>query len=340
MKILTLSGKPFFALSSGAGLRLGLRLAAWLIAGLAAAGALHAQDYPSKPIRLVVPIAPGGALDGVARAVGPRLSEAIGQPVVIENRAVGGGIIAINQVAQADPDGHTLLMIFDSFVTNRWLYKSVQYDPVKDFAPITLVTRSPQVLLLHPDVGVRTMKDFLALVRSSGAGMDFATAGAATSSRLSLELFKHTANLDLTAVHYKGGNQAITDLLGGQVKGMIVSISVAVPHVKRGKLIAIALSSRTRAPLLPDVPLISDTFPGFEAQGWAGILAPAATPRPVIDYLNAALRKILAQPVVRERFEMQGYEVVASTPEAFGDWIRAESSKWARIIREQKITID
>jgi len=162
----------------------------------------------------------------------------------------------------------------------------------------------------------------------------------ATSSRLSLELFKHTANLDLTAVHYKGGNQAITDLLGGQVKGMIVSISVAVPHVKRGKLIAIALSSRTRAPLLPDVPLISDTFPGFEAQGWAGILAPAATPRPVIDYLNAALRKILAQPVVRERFEMQGYEVVASTPEAFGDWIRAESSKWARIIREQKITID
>ena len=170
MKILTLSGKPLFALSIGAGLRLGLRLAAWLIAGLAAAGPLQAQDYPSKPIRLVVPIAPGGALDGVARAVGPRLSEAIGQPVVIENRAVGGGIIAINQVAQADPDGHTLLMIFDSFVTNRWLYKSVQYDPVKDFAPITLVTRSPQVLLLHPDVGVRTMKDFLALVRSSGAG--------------------------------------------------------------------------------------------------------------------------------------------------------------------------
>ena len=350
MKIFTLSGRPLFVLAIGPGRRLSLWpdawptgwLAAWLIAGLAAgfAGALYAQDFPSRPIRLIVPIAPGGALDGVARAVGPRLSEAIGQPVVIDNRALGSGIVGINQAAQAEPDGYTLLMIFDSFVTNRWLFKSVQYDSEKDFAPITLVSRSPQVLLLHPDAGARTMKEFLALARSSGAGMDFATAGAATSSRLSLELFKQTANLDLTAVHYRGGNKAIIDLLGGQVKGMIVSISVAIPHVKRGKLIAIALSSTKRAPLLPEVPLISDTFPGFEAQGWAGVLAPAATPRPVIDYLNAALRKTLAQAEVRERLENQGYEVVASTPEVFGDWIRTESSKWARIIREQKITID
>lgn len=314
--------------------------AAWLIAGFAAAGAVHAQNYPSKPIRLVVPIAPGGALDGVARTVGPKLAELIGQPVVIENKAMGGGIPAINELAKGDPDGYTLLMIFDSFVTNRWLFKSAQYDPVKDFAPITLVTRSPQVLLLHPDVGVKTLKDFLALAHSKGAGMDFATAGPATSSRLSLELFKQTANLDLTAIHYRGGNKAIIDLLGGQVKGMIVSISVAVPHVKRGKLVAVAVSSKTRAPLLPDVPPISDTFPGFEAQGWAGLLAPAATPRPLIDYLNAAMLKTLAQTTVKERFETQGYEVVASSPEAFGDWIRAESGKWGKIIREQKITID
>jgi len=344
MKISRFSGKPLFARAISPGLRLDVRpvawLAAWLIAGLAATSGLYAQDFPSRPIRLIVPIAPGGALDGVARVVGPRLSEAIGQPVVIDNRAIGGGGIAINQAAQADPDGHALLMIFDSFVTNPSLFKSVQYDPVKDFAPITLVTRSPQVLLLHPAVGAGTMKEFLTLARSSGAGMDFATAGAATSSRLSLELFKHTANLDLTAVHYKGGNQAITDLLGGQVKGMIVSISVAIPHVKRGKLIAIALSSPKRAPLLPEVPPISDTFPGFEAQGWAGVLAPAATPRPVIDSLNAALRKTLALTEVRERLEKQGYEVVASTAEVFGEWIRTETSKWARIIREQKITLD
>lgn len=314
--------------------------AAWLIAALAAAGAVHAQDFPSKPIRMVVPIAPGGALDSVARTVGPKLAELVGQPVVIENKAMGGGIPAINELAKSDSDGYTLLMIFDSFVTNRWLFKSAQYDPVKDFAPITLVTRSPQVLLLHPDVGVKSMKEFLALVRSKGAGMDFATAGPATSSRLSLDLFKQTANLDVTEVHYRGGNKAIIDLLGGQVKGMIVSISVAVPHVKRGKLIAIAVSSKTRAPLLPDVPPISDTFPGFEAQGWAGLLAPGATPRPLIEYLNTAMLKTLAQPTVKERFEKQGYEVVASSPEAFGDWIRAESAKWGKIIREQKITID
>lgn len=340
MKIFTLSGKPLFARAIGPGLRSGLWFTVWLAAWFAAAGGLYAQDFPSRPIRLIVPIPPGGALDGVARAVGPRFSEAIGQPVVIENRVVGGGIIAINQAAQAAPDGHTLLMIFDSFVTNPWLYKSAQYDPVKDFAPITLVSRSPQALVLHPDVGARTMKEFLALARSSGAGMDFATAGAGTSSRLSLELFKQTANLDLTSVHYRGGSQAIIDLLGGQVKGMIVSLSVAIPHVKRGKLIAIGVSSAKRAPLLPEVPPISDTFPGFEAQGWAGVLAPVATPRPVIDYLNAALRKTLAQAEVRERLEIQGYEVVASTPEVFGEWIRTESSKWARIIREQKITLD
>jgi len=334
MKLFKLSGERFLTRAIG----LGLWLAVWLAAGFA--GALFAQDFPSRPIRLVVPIPPGGALDSVARAVGPRLSESIGQPVVIENRVVGGGIIGINQVAQAEPDGHTLLMIFDSFVTNPSLYKSAQYDPEKDFAPITLVTRSPQVLLLHPDVGAKTMKEFLALARTSGARMDFATAGAGTSSRLSLELFKQTANLDLTAVHYRGGNQAIIDLLGGQVKGMIVSISVALPHVKRGKLIGIAVSSTKRAPLLPDMPPISDTFPGFEAQGWAGVLAPAATPRRVIDHLNAALRKILAQAEVKERLENQGYEVVASSSEAFGEWIRAERSKWARIIREQKITLD
>ena len=346
MKIPTFSRKSLLARAIGPGLRLDLlwptaRLAAWLVAGLAAAtGALYAQDFPSRPIRLVVPIAPGGALDAVARVVGPRFSEAIGQPVVIDNRIAAGGIIGINQAAQAAPDGHTLLMIFDSFVTNPSLYKSAQYDPVKDFAPIILVTRSPQVLLLYPDVGARSMKEFLALARSSGAGMDFATAGAGTSSRLSLELFKQTANLDLTEVHYKGGSQAMIDLLGGQVKGMIVSLSVAIPHVKRGKLIAIAVSSAKRTPLLPEVPPISDTFPGFEAQGWSGVLAPAATPRPVINYLNTALRKTLAQADVRGRLENQGYEIVASTPEVFGEWVRTETSKWARIIREQKITLD
>jgi tripartite-type tricarboxylate transporter receptor subunit TctC len=305
---------------------------------------LGAQDYPVRPIRLIVPIPPGGALDTTARIVVPRFSEAIGQPVVIENRVAAGGVMGTMQAAQAAPDGYTLLMIFDSFATNPSLYKAAQYDPVKDFFPIMLISRSPQVLLLHPDVPARSMKEFLSLVRSAGtkngAGMDFATAGPGTSSRFSLELFKQVAQVDLTAVHYKGGAPAMTDLLGGQVKGMIVQVSLAIPHLKRGKLIAVAVSSAKRTPLLADVPPISDTFPGFEAQGWTGILAPAATPRSIVNKLNAALKTALAQPDVMERLEAQGSEVVGSTPEVFGTWIRGEAEKWSRIIRDLKLTLD
>ena len=305
---------------------------------------LYAQDYPARPVHVIVPITPGGALDTTARMVVPGLSQAIGQPVVVDNRVGAGGVMGTRQALQAAPDGYTLLMIFDSFATNPYLYKTAQYDPVKDFVPIMLISRSPQVLLLHPDVPARNIKDFLSLARSAstkdGTGMDFATAGPGTSSRLSLELFKQVAQVDLTAVHYKGGNPAISGLLGGQVKGMIVQVSVAMPHVKRGKLIALGVSSAKRTPLLPDVPPIADTFPGFEAQGWTGILAPAATPRSIIDKLNAALKYTLAQPDVKARLEAQGSEVVGSTPEVFGTWLRGESEKWSRIIRNLKLTLD
>ena len=305
---------------------------------------LYAQDYPARPVHVIVPITPGGALDTTARMVVPGLSQAIGQPVVVDNRVGAGGVMGTRQALQAAPDGYTLLMIFDSFATNPYLYKTAQYDPVKDFVPIMLISRSPQVLLLHPDVPARNIKDFLSLARSAstkdGTGMDFATAGPGTSSRLSLELFKQAAQVDLTAVHYKGGNPAISGLLGGQVKGIIVQVSVAMPHVKRGKLIALGVSSAKRTPLLPDVPPIADTFPGFEAQGWTGILAPAATPRSIIDKLNAALKYTLAQPDVKARLEAQGSEVVGSTPEVFGTWLRGESEKWSRIIRNLKLTLD
>lgn len=305
---------------------------------------LAAQEYPARPIHVIVPITPGGALDTAARIVAPRFSEAIGQPVVIDNRVGAGGVLGTHQAAQAAPDGYTLLMIFDSFATNPWLYKAARYDPVKDFSAITLVGRSPQVLLLHPDVPARSMKEFVSLARAAGtkagAGLDFATAGPGTSSRFSLELFKQVAQIDLTAVHYKGGNPAITGLLGGQVKGMIVQVSVAMPHVKRGRLIALGVSSAKRTPLLPDVPPISETFPGFEAQGWTGLLAPAATPRGIIDRLNSALKSALAKPDVRERLEGQGFEVVGSTPDEFNSWIRDESEKWSRIIRDLKLSLD
>ncbi len=306
---------------------------------------LGAQEYPTHPIRVIVPITPGGALDTTARIVVPKLSEAIGQPAVIENRVGAGGVMGTQQAREAAPDGYTLLMIFDSFATNPYLYtsKAAQYDPVKDFAPIMLISRSPQALLVYPAVPARSLKDFLAYARTVGkncSGIDFATAGPGTSSRLSLELFKQVSHLDINAVHYKGGNPAMTDVLGGQVKGVIIQISLAIPHVKRGKLIALGVSSAKRTPLLPEVPPISDTFPGFEAQGWTGILAPAGTPRPIINRLNAALASTLAQADVKERLEAQGSEVVGGPPEVFTAWLREESEKWSRIIRDLNITLD
>lgn len=301
---------------------------------------LAAQDYPAKPIRLVVPNTPGGATDVAARLIGPKLSEIFGQPVVIENRVAAGGVIGTNAVAQSAADGYTLIMVFDSFTTNPFLFSGVQYDAVRDFAPIALVARSAQVLVVHPSVGVRTLKDFLQYARSKGSAMNFATAGAGTSSRFGLELFKITTDLDPVAIHYKGGAAALNDLLGGQVPAMLITMGVVIQHVKSGKLTPIAVTSARRAALLPDVEAMSETYPGFEVQSWLGLLAPAGTPRAIVERLNAAVLKSLAKSDVREKFENLGFEIAASTPEAFGVWIRAESAKWGRIVQERKIRID
>jgi tripartite-type tricarboxylate transporter receptor subunit TctC len=301
---------------------------------------LAAQDYPAKPVRLVVPNTPGGATDVAARFVGPRLSEILGQPVVVENRIAAGGVIGTNAVAQSAADGYTLIMVFDSFTTNPYLFSGVQYDAVRDFAPISLVARSAQVLVVHPSLGVRTLKDFLRYARSKGSAMNFATAGAGTSSRLGLELFKITTDLDPVAIHYKGGAAALNDLLGGQVPAMLITMGVVIQHVKSGKLTPIAVTSARRTALLPDVETVSETYPGFEVQSWLGLLAPAGTPRAIIERLHAAVLKSLAKPDVREKLENLGFEIAASTPEAFGAWIRAESAKWGRIIQERKIRID
>lgn len=319
--------------------RLATMLAAGAI-GACLASSPAAQEYPAKPIRLIVPNTPGGVTDIAARLVGPKLAEALGQPIIIENRIAAGGVVAANTVAQAAPDGYTLIIVFDSFATNPYLYQGVQHDPVKDFHPISLVIKGPQMLVVHPSTGVKSLKDFLQLAKAKGSALSFATAGAGTSSRLTLELFKIYSGVDPTAVHYKGGAPAINDLVGGQVSGMVTAMNVALPHVRSGRLIALAITSPKRLPVLADVPTMGETFPGFESQSWVGMLAPAATPRPIVDKLNANLHKVLAQRDVKERFESQGSEIAASTPEAFGEWLRVETSKWARVIRERKITLD
>ena len=299
-----------------------------------------AQTYPTKPIRMIVPNAPGGATDVAARLVGPKLSELLGQPIVIENRAGAGAVTGTNYAAQAAPDGYTLIMVFDSFTMNPYLYKNVQYDPVKDFAPITLVVRNPQLWVVHPSVEAKNLQDFLRILRKAGSSFNFATAGAGTSSGLSLELLKSMAKVEPTAIHYKGGAPAVGDLLGGQVSATLITAGVVIQHVRAGKLVPIAITSAKRNPALPNVQTMSEEVPGFEAQSWIGLLAPAGTPRAIIDRLHTATEKVLAAQDVREKFERQMAEVTAAGPDEFAAWIKAESARWGALIRERNIHLN
>ncbi len=301
---------------------------------------LHAQSYPTRPIRMVVPTSPGGVTDIVARAVAPQLSEALGQPIIIDNRAGAGGIPGTDTVAKATPDGHTLLAVFDSFISNPHVFRGAPYDTIRDFAPVSLLVRGPQLLVVHPKLGARTFNEFLATAKSRRAPVTFATAGAATSSRLSVELFKVTAKLDVNLVHYKGGGPALNDLLGGHVEAMIASAGLVMPHVRSARLTVLAVSSRQRSALVPGTPSVSEFFPQFEAQSWVGMLAPAKTPRAIVQRLNAEMIRLLAASEQKERFAGLGYETVGSTPEAFGAWIRSETAKWSKVIREQNITAE
>lgn len=315
-------------------------LAALFVFAALASTPAWAQNYPSRPIRMVVPTSPGGVTDTAARAIAPQLSEALGQSIVIDNRAGAGGIPGTDVVAKATPDGHTLLAVFDSFISNPHVFRSAPYDTIRDFAPISLLIRGPQLLVVHPKLGARTFNDFVALAKSRPAPVNFATAGAATSSRLSVELFKAVTRLNATLVHYKGGGPALNDLLGGHVEAMIASAGLVMPHVKSGRLTVLAVSSKERSALVPRVPSVSEFFPQFEAQSWVGLLAPARTPHAIVQRINTDVIKVLAAPEQKERFTGLGYEIVGGTPEQFGAWLRSESAKWGKVIREQNITAE
>jgi len=312
-----------------------------LFAASVLASPLAAQDYPSKPVHVFVPSSPGGASDIAARLVSPKLAEALGQPFVVENRVASGGIVGTAQLAKSPADGYAIMMTFDTFASNPHMYKELPYDVVKDFAPIMLVARYPQILVVHPSLGVKTLPEFVAYAKKNGAQMNYGSAGPASSSRLAFELFKDTAGIDMVAVHYKGGGPAISDLVAGTVQAMLIQAGGIIgQNIKAGKLVGLATSGRARSPHFPDLPTIADFYPGFETTSWVGMIAPAETPRPVIDKLNAALVKILATPEMKEKFALQSGEVVASTPEYFGELIKSESAKWGKIIREKNIRID
>ena len=307
---------------------------------MACSSCLFAQDYPTKPIKMIVPYPPGGVTDMATRAVSAKMSEAFGQAIIVENQPAAGGVVATNAMAKMPADGYTLMSAFDSFATNPFMYKGVQHDPLKDFAPISLMVKSPQVLVVFPGTGIKNMADLLKMARAKADHFSFATPGAGTSSRLSTELFKQYAGIDSTLVTYKGGSQAMTDLLGGQVNAMIVSVSLVLQHIQSGRLTPIAVSSSKRIAQLPDVPPIADTFPGCEAQSWTGMVAPVGTPKAIIDKLNAALLKALNSSEFKEKFTSQGVEVVGSSPDGFADWMNKESLKWSQVIKQRKISIE
>ena len=299
-----------------------------------------AQTYPSKPVRIVVPSSPGGASDLVTRIVATALGERLGQSFVVENRVTSGGIIGTQQVAESTPDGHTLLGTFDTYAVNPYLFKGLKRDPVRDFAPLMQVCRYPQVLLVHPSIGVKTVKEFVALAKEKGAQLNYGSAGPASSSRLANELFKDTAGIETVGIHYKGGGPAIQDLLSGQVQVMLIQGGGAIPqYVKTGKLVALAVSSLERSKFYPELSTIAETYPGFESESWVGMFAPAATPRAVLDRLHAELAKTVSEPVLRERLEAQGCDVIGGPSEALAVRVRNDQVKWSRIIRDKNITV-
>ena len=306
--------------------------------GLALAAIAGAQDYPNHPIRLVVPQPAGGPTDIVARIVAQKLGERLGQQVIVDNRPGAGSNIGTDIVAKAPKDGYTLVVGTVQHIVNRYLFVSLPYDPVKDFAPVTLMTKAHIVLVVNPDMPARNLAELLALAKAKPGTMAWASAGNGSTGHLALELLKVDAGIDVTHIPYKGTQPALTDVLGGRVPVMFDGVITSLPHIKAGKLRPIAVASLTRSPLLPDVPTMTEAgLPGFEAVGLAAVLAPAGTPPEIVNRLSREIAAILKTPEVRDQLVAMGLEVVASTPAEYTDYIGVESTKWGKIIRDAKI---
>jgi len=317
-----------------------LQLSLSILALIFAASA-SAQSFPTKPIKIIVPFPAGGTVDFFARVISTKLSEALGQSVLVENRAGAGGNIAAEAVAKAAPDGYTLLMGSEIIAINTSLYSKIGYDPVKDLAPITLVGTVPNILIVHPSLPVNSVNDLIALAKKTPGKISFASTGQGTSTHLSSELFKLMANVDMLHVPYKGGPPAIADLISGQVNMMFINMPTGITHVRSGKAKIIAVSSIKRVSQLPDVPTVDQAgVKGFETSAWSGLYAPAGTPADIINRLNAEVVKILKQPSVREQLMAQGAEPVGDTPEEFSRFTLAEISKWAKINKISGAKVD
>ena len=306
----------------------------------------HAQtttrDYPTRPIRLIVTFPPGGPTDIVARAVGQKIGEAWGQPVVVDNRPGAGGNIGMDLVAKSPADGYTLVLgSFGPMIISPYVYSKLPYDPVKDFAPITLGATSWFFLVVHPSVPAQSVKELIALAKSKPGGLAFSSSGSASPSHLASELLKSVAGINLTHVPYKGGAPAVAAVVGGEVQMAIESPPPIVPQVKAGKLRALGAARPNRSPLLPDVPTVSEAgLPGFHAGSWYGFLTPAGTPKPIIDKLNAEMVKAIRSQELRDRFAAVGAEAVGDKSEEFAAFIRSELKRWEKVVRAAGVKAD
>ncbi len=293
-----------------------------------------AQNYPSRPLRVVVPFAPGGAVDLVARTVAPKLSEALGQPVVVDNRGGAGGTIGTDIVAKARPDGHTLLVASMGVAVNAVLYPKLPYDTLKDLAPVTSLGEQPNIVVVHPSLSARSVGELVALAKAKPGQISYASGGVGSNTHLVTLLFLQMARVEMLHVPYKGLGPAVADLVGGQVQLAVSNVSTALPHVKSGRLRLLAVTSAKRFPLFPDTPTVGESgVPGYESSGWYGLWGTAGTPSSVLTALNQAVTKILDAPATKEQFGAQGLQPIPTSPEAFGKRLREEIRKWGPVVK-------
>jgi tripartite-type tricarboxylate transporter receptor subunit TctC len=301
---------------------------------------LAAAAFPVKPVRLIVPFPPGAFNDQLARTLSQKLGERWKQPVVVDNRPGASTVIGTDLAARAPADGHTLLIVSFAFAVNPSLHRSLPFDTGQDFTPVVLAAGTPNILVVHPGLPARSVKDLVQLARERPGRLDYATAGNGTSNHLCTELFKSLAGVDLVHVPYKGSAPAVTDLLGGQVQVMFDNAPNVLPHVRAGKLRALAVSTAARSAFAPDLPAVAETVPGFDVEVWFGVVAPAWVPRQVIGRLNADINAVLALPEVKNRFAEQGVRVIGGSPESFGAYLQAQTRRWARVVKEAGLQVE
>ena len=301
----------------------------------------NAVDYPIRPVRVIVGLTAGSGVDVMARIVGQKLAEATGQPFIIENRPGAGSNIATRFAAQAAPDGYTLFVATVANAINATLYKDLQFDVLRDFSPVILAATAPNLLIVNPKVQVKTVEEFIELAKKQPGKLTIGSSGIGTSPQMTGELFRRRAGIDIVPVPFKGGPEATTALLGGQIDCLFAITSTALPHIEAGRLRALAVTSRARSPLLPNVPTVSESgLPGFEAVTWFGFTVPSGTPRNIIDWLNVEIGKVLTMPDVKQKLALQGIDISGGTPDQFGAYMQDEFAKWGRLVKESGAAVD